>query len=317
MTEIFPIQELMVSRLGDICEKYRNTDNRDKILISKLKNVLSGEIETLLRLNGLTTPPFDPFRISMVGKVPVRVEFIDGVGSHGTFEVSGDEFVIRIDKSLLHGRDGIRTDYRLRSTMAHELMHTFFYDTSETPPKKMGHDSPSRRNLLMQEELCYFLARQLLMPNFSIKAQIISRNYLKSPSIKNVRFLKAIYVVSSDLLAYRLIKDLGIWNAIFMKFVKDNGGYRSITKLKASLNKSYDFLKIPQTIPSRFSNEWYDLLSDHVLRTVEKKRIKEKVLVRNQRMVLDSGLDSKDPNSVITLVHSAEVDAFGLDGFLY
>jgi hypothetical protein len=316
MTEISPIPKLMVSRLGRIYEKYRNTHDRDKILMGKLKSVLSGEIETLLRLNGLTNPPFDPFRISRIGKVPVRVEFMDAVGSHGTLEVSGDEFLIRLDKSLSHGRDDIRTNYRLRSTMAHELMHTFFYDTSEIPPKKIGHDSPSRRDLLMQEELCYFLARQLLMPSFSVKVQIASRNYLKSPSIKSVHSLKSIYVVSSDLVAYRFIKDLNIWNAIFMKFAKTNGGYRSVTKLRAKPEKSFDFFKIPQTIPPRSSDEWYDLLSDHILRTVKKKRIKENVLVRNQRIVLDSSLDSKDPASVITIVCDAEADAIDLDSFL-
>jgi len=301
-----PIEKLLAYRLGKKYTQCRSIPDRNKVLMGELKEILYAEIETLLRLNGMINPPFDPFKIKEIGRVPVRVEYAEDVGSHGAIEVAENAFVVKLSKDLLRSGSKLIVPYRLRSTMAHELMHTFFYDTSQNPPRKLGSGLPSRRNLMMQEELCYFLARNLLMPTFSIKDQFTKRNSLKFPSIDNINYLKSRFVASSDLIAYRLITDLNMWRAIFIKFVKEGNAYRSITMLKSKANKFYSSLKIPRSVPSSSQGEWEKILSEHVLKTAEKRKHKEIAVINGQRIVLESALDSRNPMSIMTLVWTFE-----------
>lgn len=305
-----PIEGLIAQKFGRLTEKYRSLSNGEKLMLEKLKKVLCNEIDIFLRLNGMTKPPFDPFKIRKVGKVTVRVEYSEGIGAHGTLEVVGDEFIVRLEKSLLKN-----ANYRLRSTMAHELMHTWFYDTSEVPPKKLGFGSPSRRHLLMQEELCYFLARQFLMPTFSIKGEIIKSRSFSSPSINGMRRFKAKYNVSSEVIAYRMIADLGVWKAIFIKSVKEGDKFKAITRLKAKSEKIYENLKVPRIIPSSNPSEWEKTLFDHISKTLEKNNSKDTIVAYGKKIVLESARDSKSPASVITLIYESRESMFNLRNF--
>lgn len=303
----------MVRRLGSLYVKHRSSPSRNKILMHELKKILSTEVEALLRLNGMLRPPFDPFKITRIGNVPIRVEFESAgrIGSNGKLEVIGNEFVVELDRNL---REEKRQIYRLRSTMAHELMHTFFYDTSKLPPEKLGHGSKTRKDLLMEEEICYYLSRQFLMPTFSLRNLLNRNNYLRAPSIRNIKYLKSSYEVSSDLIAYRLVNDLDLWDTIFIKFVQTGTGYRSITKLKAKSNNFYERIKIPSTIPTKFSDSARRLIVDQVLRTQVGGYLRTSYKLNEHNVIVESDFDSADPVSVIMLLHAA--NSKNLEDFL-
>lgn len=305
----------MFQKLGRIVEKYRNLPNGEKVLMEKLKAVLTHEVENLLRLNGMTEPPFDPFKIHEVQKIPIKIEHRQGIGSHGTLAIVNNEFMIRLEGGLFENRDKFKTNYRVRSTMAHELMHTLFYDTSRVPPRKFGVALPARGHLLMEEELCYFLARQFLVPTFSIKEETIKRRLLRYPSINSLKVLKSTYKVSSDMIAYRLIKDLNLWNAIFIKFAIEGHSYKAITRLKAKENRFYDKLRTPRIIPSSVHTDWEKRLFDHISKVQEKIGKKELVEVAGKKAILDSIYDSKNPPSIMTLLYESKETTSALNKF--
>jgi hypothetical protein len=311
-----PIDSLLSHKFGRAVEKYRNMPNGDKLLVEKLKKLMSKEVETLLRLNGLVNPPFDPFRIHAVEKVPITMQFEQGIGSPGAIEVVQDKFVIKLETDLLKKREELIHNYRFRSTAAHELMHTFFYDTSVIPPRKLGSNSSSRRKLLMQEELCYYLARQFLVPTFSIRKQMSNRRQLKNPSIKNMKFFKSTYEVSSDIIGYRLIKDLRLWNAIFVKVAVVGESYKTVIRLKAEGNKFYDKIKTPLTIPTANPSDWEKVLLESLRKTQRGKTHKEVVTIFGKETLLELTYDSKDPPSIIVLVYETGENSFTLNRFL-
>lgn len=295
-----PIERLMAKKLGSSYAKYPISHAR-----TQLKNVLSREVETLLRLNGLVRPPFDPFKISHINKIPVRVEFESRgkIGSEGKLEVINDEFVITLDQKL---RDR-KSLYRLRSSMTHELMHTFFYDTSKSLPHRLGRNSINRKSLLMQEELCHYLTRQFLMPSFSIQPTISKNNSLKSPRIRSLRSLKSIYLVSSDIVAWRFVRDLGLWESIFIKFEKTNGGYKSPTKLRTKSNGFYKKIRIPISIPLKYSDPMRRLIREQVFNASEKEYSWAMAEVDDQQVVVEASLDSRHPVSVVVLVYKSDM----------
>jgi Zn-dependent peptidase ImmA (M78 family) len=310
-----PIDSLLSLKLGRLVEKYRNVPQGDRVLVGKLKKLMSKEVEALLRLNGLVNPPIDPFKIHEIEKVPIIIEFEQGIGSNGTIEVVNGKFVIKLESSLLKTKDETVHGYRLRSTAAHELMHTFFYDTSVIPPRKLGSGSPTRRKLLMQEELCFYLARQFLMPTFSIRKQLIISRQLKNPSIRNTKFLKSKYDVSSEIVAYRLIKDLRLWNAIFLKFAIEDGSYKAVMRLKAE-NKYYDKLRTPQIIPTSAPSDWEKALLESLRVMQTKANHKEVIEVLGKKTILDIAYDSKNPVSIIVVAYETEEKSLALNKFL-
>ena len=299
-----PIEELMNKKLGATFHRFVLAKNGNKILMRKLKEVLSIEIRTMLERSGMTTPPFDPFSIKMVGKAKIHVEFVSGkkIRGDGVMEICSDGFLIKIDDNLK--RQLAR--HRLRSTMAHELMHTFFYDVKRLPPAKLGHISQSRKHFLMEEELCHFLAREFLVPTFPLLDLIAQKKSLKAPSIRNMEFLKRTFVVSSDIMAYRIISDLTIWNAMFIKFVKERNYFRAKTRLKNKINRSYKKVKLPTHVPLEFSTAWAILLSNHVQNAANLGRIEELFRLNGQMLALESLVETQNPVSIMTLIY--EID---------
>jgi len=296
-----PIEELMIKKLGKMYEKFAYTRGRDKILMKLLKEILIGEVNKLLKQNGMIDPPFDPFKISCIGSAQIKVKFLpkEEIGVEGSIETYENGFIIKIDKTLLDKSSRV---VRLRTTMTHELMHTFFYDTTKTTPSKIGQRSPQRKEFMMEEELCYYLTREFLVPTLSINSLLAKKSHLLLPSIENVGFLKKIFVVSSDIIAYRMIKDLSFWDAIFIKFTNNGEIYKTITQLKNKTNKHFNKLRIPPYVPFSSSNNWLNTLSNNCMNALRLKKVKGMVNFEGMSLPIESKVDSVNPLSIITIV---------------
>lgn len=293
------IEELISKKL----DKQSGISTSKKGILKKLKEVLATEVEILLKKNQMFTPPFDPFRIKELGNAKIIVEYAhrNDIGADGCLQATDEGFLIKIDQELT---EKSRHRHRLRSTMAHELMHTFFYDISRLPPAKLGQSRLSREQFLIEEELCYYLAREFLVPTFSILDLLSEDRSIRFPSLKNIDLLKTRFIVSSDIVAYRMIADLSVWNAIFIKFIQEGTMFRSKTKLKNKSNRLYRKTKIPDYVPqSDPSDKWLRLLSDNVANAREKERFEELIVLNGHRIALESKIETGDPVCIITIAY--------------
>jgi hypothetical protein len=235
----------MAKKLGAYYHRYLLSRDKMKILTSRLKEVLGEEVDQLLMREGMTHPPFDPMRISRVGKAGVEFQFHprQAIGFEASIEPSIQGFIIKVD-------DGLRADRRrrnrLRATMTHELMHAFFYDTNELPPRRLG-AGESWHDAAVEEDVCRSLAREFLMPTFSLRRLMAERSDLGTASLRSLKLLKHIYHVSSELVAYKMIKELCAWNVIFIKCEKMDDGFGASTRLKAT-DRAFAKLKVPYQI---------------------------------------------------------------------
>lgn len=268
--------------------------------LRELKKILDLEIDFLLKKNNLVQPPFELRNIREIGKAKIEYEYLprSQIGADGCLDTSSDGFVIKIDQRLV---ESIRYQFRMRSTLAHELSHIFFYDVNVLPPKKLGRES-SRHHFLMEEGLCYYLAREYLMPKFSINNLLLNAKSKLVPSIENLKYLKSKYLVSSDIIAFRMIIDLEVWDCIFIKFFQEGNYFKSKTKLKSKSNSFYKKLKIPKYLPSRGStNEWLTRLHEHLIVAKKNNLFQELIELDNHFLALESEVETFDPFSIVNI----------------
>jgi len=235
-----------------------------------------------------TSQPVDPFRVTKIGKAEITVAYVPRteISAEGSIEASSSGFLIRIDEGLLSNK------VRLRSTMAHELMHTFFYDTEELPPPKLGDQSVTRKEFIMVEEFCYYLSRQFLVPTTSVKNLMLKMKYLQTPSMKNLSYLKSTYDVSPEVIAYRIITDLAIWDAMFVKFEGCGSSFRWSTILKYRLNKLYDGFRTPRLLPTNSPDPWKNQVSNHILNVVHYGEFQEVISIKRRKEKKHIALES-------------------------
>ena len=87
---------------------------------------------------------------------------------------------------------------RERFSIAHELVHTFYYDSTESVPKPIK-GSPKGRAL---EQLCHIGAGEILVPEPLLRQQATARGEIASA--ESVRELTKIFNVSADVMIRRL-----------------------------------------------------------------------------------------------------------------
>lgn len=266
----------------------------------KLRKTLDNEIELLLKENEMLDPPFDPRKIKKIGQAIIQVRMKPGreIGAHGSLETTNEGFLVNIDNKL--GKEA-RNIHRLRSTIAHELMHTFFYDTNSLPPQKFGRGKTTRSDFLKEEELCCYLTREFLMPKFVMFDK--SREYIKiKPSTKNIELLKSEFKVSSDIVAYRMIIDLKLWDAIFIKSMKEGNLFKSVTRLKSKINPFYKELKLPRYLPEKDPrNKWIIKIAEHIQNTLMNNEFQELINVEDHRVALESRIETSMPLCIETI----------------
>jgi hypothetical protein len=298
-----PIEVLIRKKLGDEGEKLLlKGDYRS--LMKALKEVLAKEVNSFLQEHEMISPPFDPFKVKQVGTASIRVEFVSNMAVEGLVDTDKEGFLIKLSDKV------IKSKVRLRSTLAHELMHIlFFYDASKLPPARLGCAVGSHRFAAMEEELCYFLTREFLMPRISLIELMHQDESIKQASMRNIVRLKGIYVVSSDIVAWRLIKDLQTWKAAFAKIQATDGVFKLVCRLKSGTKGVFKHLKLPRYLePS--SNGWLGTILSMVDEAISQpqaaKRINMKeVLVDGTKLKVESLVESKKP---LTLSILASLD---------
>jgi hypothetical protein len=185
-----------------------------KELTAQLKEAYLDEAGKLLRSTGQTQPPFDP----VVGLQAQNVhDIMDRDALREEAKLVPDElgFILFL-RGTHQSYDGdnkeLRFVSRLRTTLAHELGHTFFYDTSTKPPR-LPVSSVSRlldHQLGEKEEWwCMDFARAYLVPDFWVEGHV---KHGDLPSLQVALDLKNELKVSWDILFRRLLWDLKVWH---------------------------------------------------------------------------------------------------------
>ncbi|MGH9922598.1 MAG: ImmA/IrrE family metallo-endopeptidase, partial [Nitrososphaerales archaeon] len=258
--------------------------------------MLEEELISMIRELGMLHPPFDPTRVSRVGNAKIKFSFIprDKLGLEAMIEPCDEGFIVTIDDNLKDAK--MRN--RLRSTMAHELMHTFFYDTNVLPPKRLGKSIQSHKISILEEDICRYLARQFLMPRFSLRNLLANRNDLETPSLMGLKILKTIFQVSSELIAYRIIKDLQIWDVIYIKSHCMFDGFKLRT-LKGR-HPTFRKFKIPKYVPS---NKWKlsSIFLHHLTKAVDLSNT-EFINLHDEIFKFESTKDTVNPLTLATVI---------------
>lgn len=175
--------------------------------LERWKQHISQEIHRLLEATGQNCPPFDPEPLAPFRRVTdIRREKLH---THGMLIPVKDGFVIKLNS------DTPRT--RQRSTCAHEIAHTFFYDLSASPPRRMDYGTGRYG---YEENMCNELTGEILMPEEVTRQTLAQFDY---PSIRAFATLMSQFDVSSEFLAWRLHM-LKTWRVIVV-FFAPRGSY--------------------------------------------------------------------------------------------
>ena len=204
-----PLIERMVSEwvLGSYSRELAYM--RDSIRV--LKETLRNEIWRLLTESGQFNPPFKPALIRKFRDYSVTFVEDNELGVEGFIRGVKGGFEIRYRTFDELGRKIPRV--RIRFTLAHELSHIFSFDLRSDPPTPLGVSKSWREEGFFNE-----LAREFLIPSRFVRDRLDQNDRLiKTPSVINFISLKGEFDVSSDVLAYRFVKDLSVWDVIFIK----------------------------------------------------------------------------------------------------
>jgi hypothetical protein len=113
---------------------------------------------------------------------------------------------------------GGRNDTRLqRFFIAHELAHTFFYNTQRNPFIDYRFFPAGSKEI---EFLCNRISRSILMPNVLLynKLNKIASPYDDNFSLDAINKLCSTFRVPYNVLLNRVIFDTGFWNCLFLRF---------------------------------------------------------------------------------------------------
>jgi len=160
--------------------------------------------ELLARAN-VTTPPVQVYDllkhrkvlrvVSRDIKVPARLTVVD------------DGFAIILQR--------YQAETRRRFSVAHELAHTFFYDTDSMPPRKLLNSPLSGGDV---ERLCNLAAAEILLPEGLLKEAVssLSSSEEKTSLIEHFGDLLHSFRVSAEALGRRLVEDLCLLRCVLI-----------------------------------------------------------------------------------------------------
>jgi len=201
----FPLYSWMIEQFkGDLpC-----TDDYEG-LKQKAREMFLLQAFLLLRKTGQRRPPFDPFATGEQRRIH-RITWVDS-GDEASLvpDLEGFHLILRRPENISSEAELLK-DVRVRSTVAHEVGHTFFFDISHFPPKqgpRFEHALAS--NVREKEEWwCFDFARKLLLPDRWIKKSVISHNF---SGLELASKIRREYNVSWDILLRKLVYDLEMW----------------------------------------------------------------------------------------------------------
>lgn len=279
------------------------------------KSSLLEQVKLLREVHGQLEPPFDPLKVNRVGKARIEFAFLPprAVGAPGSIEPAEYGFVIKLDQNLR--RVNPAREFRLRSRAAHELMHALFYDTSVLPPLRAWKGTQTRSSYLKEEELCNHLAREFLVPAAVLRSKISSRPTLGTPSLANLSRLKDEFEVSSDILSYRLIRDVEVWKALFAKYLRAGSIFKVATRIKFKTSTLFRKLKIPSYIGQQ-TGALEGLFRQGASVASTGRNWETTAPLLGHEVRLESVRDSVDPLAIVFLVSDACHGSAPLNGIL-
>lgn len=115
--------------------------------------------------------------------------------------------IIPCDQGFIVNLNSKHSDARKRATLAHEIGHSLFYDTSKSPPKKVYSYNDSE-----EEWICWDFARSLLLPRFFM-TEFLSNNR-ETPKPQIISDGANDFKVSVDMLLKRIRWDFKCWNDV-------------------------------------------------------------------------------------------------------
>lgn len=113
---------------------------------------------------------------------------------------------------------GERNDMRRqRYFIAHEIAHTFFFNTKSNPIRDYKFFPYGSKEI---EFLCNRMARAILMPNMVLDNKIhkLPSIHDDSFSLESIKKLCNSFRVPYNVLLNRIISDTSLWNCLFMRF---------------------------------------------------------------------------------------------------
>ena len=128
------------------------------------------------------------------------------------------EPLLRHRKITEYHKDYCYNKWEERFTLAHEIAHTFLFDLSISPPRKIFPSVPAR----VSETLCNKIAAEILMPKWMVKKFLTEY----SPTIEsrfNIQLFRKIVLsfvkqfdVSPNVVTRRLVEDFNLWNILVL-----------------------------------------------------------------------------------------------------
>jgi hypothetical protein len=163
----------------------------EKFLSEKVHSLLSQST----RVNGVLEPPIDPERLADLCGV-LSVEHRPMVPEGVLSPIRGG-FRLYIQSNFA---DWPNVSFRQRFTIAHELVHTFYYDLNGGVPRRKK-DAPKGQVL---ERLCHSGAGQILVPEVLLRREIDIRGAVASA--EDFLKLARVFNVSADVMIRRIHK---------------------------------------------------------------------------------------------------------------
>lgn len=225
-----------------------------------------------MKLHGEEQPPFITNEASdFIGSRRAKVQEIDIQDSDGYLVPTVDGFNVYL-------RTGLEP-HRRRSVLAHEIGHTFLFDTTESPPRMRTRGSAGQewRNV---EGPSYEIGRQILVPSYWLK------KLAKEPSLSNFIQLKKIFQTTNHLLARRIVQDLKVWDVCVMVGTADPPEFTQGGKFRGQSFKSFSVEKNANHVVPLFREASSNLESIVHLRLRLDNRLREVEAIQTVRGVL-------------------------------
>lgn len=152
------------------------------------------EAQKLLTTANMFAPPFNPDKTAPLRRI-TSIVYSDSVSSSQLTPVTGG-FMITVKRAV-----GSRSVFSL----AHEIGHTFFYDTEPSTPVRLQRDMGSDA----EEKLCDIFAAELLMPQQIFRKDALRVFDDKGTWCETLFHLRSLYNVSMRAVTERTV-ELGI-----------------------------------------------------------------------------------------------------------
>lgn len=238
----------------------------DKNLKMVIKQNLFSNVWENMQKNGERNPPFlkdQPGQISSFGKSRlIKSIYFSDITSHGQLIPISNGFEIKISRN-------IRANTRIRSVIAHEIGHTFFFRKDTIIPKPYFSLEEFQKRKWEIDGLAYEVGRSILLPEIPLKQYININNI--TPSLENLEKICNDFEVSKELATLRLVTDLNEWNCSIAihKWHEKSHSFESLRFAKGTLKKQITQKKILENVEEKLriniGNGNSDIQSHHYI----------------------------------------------------